>query len=228
MTAGGHLLLVLHQPPGPDDVARKGRLFWRNAEGAWRSNAFGEGPQALRKHLAEFADRVDELEARWQASQSAADYYRILQAVAPLHRTARNLHATLQQAREAVPADRDLINVRDRAGEVERAFELLHGDAKNGLDFTVAYQEEQQSQRMYEIAEAAHRLNLLAATFFPIATFSTVFGMNLGHGLESWGAFIFWGILGLGLVCGVLLARVVAHRPAPAPVSGAKAKGKRK
>jgi hypothetical protein len=31
----GHLLLVLHAPPGPDDEERIGRLFWGLPDGIW-------------------------------------------------------------------------------------------------------------------------------------------------------------------------------------------------
>jgi hypothetical protein len=34
------------------------------------------------------------------------------------------------------------------------------------------------------MAVASHRLNLLAATFFPIATISAIFSMHLSHGLD--------------------------------------------
>jgi Mg2+ and Co2+ transporter CorA len=228
MTADGHLLLVLHQPPEPTEATRKARLFWRDAEGEWRSNALGDGAQALKKHLAEFAARVEDLEERSQTAQSAEDYYRLLQTIAPLHRTTRNLHATLQQARAEMPADRELLNARDRAGEIERSLELLYADAKNGLDFTVAFQSEQEAQRAYEMAVAAHRLNLLAALFFPIATMAAIFGMNLRHGLEGWGTPFFWGVLAVGLVCGVLLAGIVARRPAPAIRPTARPKKRRR
>ncbi len=67
-----------------------------------------------------------------------------------------------------------------------------------------------------EYDAATYRLNLLAATFFPVATLSAVFGMNLPHGLESLGVPLsFWGVLGVGLVCGLILARVIARKPAP-------------
>ena len=33
----GHLLLVLHLPPGPDDSKREGVLFWRNPAGEWQA-----------------------------------------------------------------------------------------------------------------------------------------------------------------------------------------------
>ena len=219
MSADGHLLLVLHEPPPPGQAERVGRLFWRDPVGAWRSRGLGDGSQALKRHVAEFADRVDELEADWQSARSAADYFALLQAIAPVHRTVRNLHAALQEARTMVPEDRDLINLRDQVGEVERAVELLHGDAKNGLDFTVAYQAERQADRANSMAVSAHRLNVLVAVFFPIATLAAVFGMNLVHGLEGWNTPAhFWGLLGAGLLVGLVLAQVIARPAAPAGV----------
>ena len=227
MEADGHLLLVLHEPPGPGDPLRKGRLFWRDPQGNWKSNNLGEGVKALRKHVGGFADRADELEKQWNAAKTAEDYYALLQAIAPLHCTARHLHATLQQAREMLPDDRDLINLRDQAGDVERAIELLHADAENGLDFTIAHQAEQQAKRSYEMAVAAHRLNLLAATFFPIATLSAIFGMNLAAGFEPWGnALVFGTVLAVGFACGVILAAAIGRKAAPVAKPGAKGQGK--
>jgi hypothetical protein len=220
MAADGHLLLVLHEPPSAGVPQRGARLFWRDPAGAWRSRPLGDGAHALKRHLAEFADRVDALEKQWQTAAAAEDYYGVLRAIAPLHRTARHLHAVLQEARELVPEDRDLINLRDQAGEIERALELLHGDARNGLDFRVAHQAEQQAERAYDMAVSAHRLNLLAATFFPVATLSTIysaiFGMILAHGEQPWSTpALFWCLLALGMVCGFVLARAIARTPAP-------------
>jgi Mg2+ and Co2+ transporter CorA len=179
--------------------------------------------------VAAFAERAEALERQWQAAGTAEDYFALLRALAPLHRSARNLHAALQQARELAPADRDLINLRDHAGEIERTVELLHGDAKNGLDFTIARQAERQAERTYDMAVSAHRLNLLAAVFLPTVTLSTVFGMNLAHGLEAGGSpawVYFWGVLVVGLACGVVLAQVVARKPAPITRPAAKGSGK--
>jgi Mg2+ and Co2+ transporter CorA len=216
MQADGHLLLVLHEPPGPDDDQRVGRFFWRDAEGSWKSNSLGTGTQALRTHLAEFAARIDKLEEQVEHAASAEDYFQVLQAIAPLHRTIRNLHVALQQAREMLPLDRELIVFRDQANDLERAAELLHTDAKNGLDYTIAHETEKQSWRIYEMTVASHRLNLLAAMFFPIATLSAIFGMNLGHGLEQWSSpHTFYLVLGIGLVAGLFLMGVVAQRPTP-------------
>jgi hypothetical protein len=223
MAADGHLLLVLHEPPEAGALDRAGRLFWRDAQGEWRSKSLGDGAQALKRHVAQFADRLEDLEKQWQRAASAEDFYLLLRAIAPLHRTTRNLYATLQEARELAADDRDLINQRDRVGEIERAIELLHGDARNGLDFTVARQAEQQAQRTYEMAVAAHRLNVLAAIFFPIATlsgiYSAVFGMMLAHG-DAWQhpwstPGLFWCVLALGLLGGLVLAKRVARKPAP-------------
>jgi hypothetical protein len=233
MTAEGHLLLVLHEPPRAGVPERTGRLFWRDPEGTWKSKGLGDGPQALKRHVGEFAERVEELEKQWQAAGTAEDYYLLLRAIAPLHRTARNLHATLQQARELVPADRDLINLRDQVGEIERGIELLHGDARNGLDFTAAHQAEQQAARTYSMAVAAHRLNMLAAAFFPVATlsaiYSAIFGMILAHGEQRWSTpALFWSLLGLGLVCGLVLARAIARKPVPVTKPVVKGKAKRR
>jgi hypothetical protein len=233
MSAEGHLLLVLHAPPRAGVTERTGRLFWRDPEGTWRSKGLGDGPQALKRHVGEFAERVEELEKQWQTAATAADYYLLLREIAPLHRTACHLHATLQQARELIPQDRDLINLRDQVGEIERALELLHGDAKHGLDFTIAHQVEQQAERAYDMAVAAHRLNLLAAIFFPVATlsaiYSAIFGMILAHGEQEWSTpALFWFLLGLGLVCGVVLSRFIARKPPPPTKPVVKVKAKRR
>jgi hypothetical protein len=233
MTADGHLLLVLHEPPVAGVPERTGRLFWRDPQGEWKSKGLGDGPQSLKRHVAEFAEQLEEFEKRWQTARTAEDYYLLLRTIAPLHRTLRNLHATLQQARELVPEDRDLINLRDQVGEIERGIELLHGDAKNGLDFTVARQAEQQAERTYDMAVSAYRLNLLAAVFFPVATLSTVygavFGMILAHGDQGWSTpALFWLLLGLGLMCGFVLARIIARKPVPVAEPVGKVKPKRR
>ena len=215
MLADGHLLLILHEPPTPRVPERTAKLFWRDPSGAWKAKPGPPGIQALKQHVAEFGERVDALEARWADASTAQGYYDLLLAIAPLHRSVRNLHTTLQQAREMVPDDRDLLNLRDQVVEIERAIELLHGDVRNGLDFTVARQAEEQTERSYEMAVSAHRLNLLAALFFPIATISAVFGMNLSHGLVGGGPATFWTILAASLVCGLFLAQAIAKKPRP-------------
>jgi len=213
MFADGHLLLVLHEPPVAGEPERVGRVYWRDPRGSWRGKPGGEGIAALKRHIQEFADRVDKLESQWQDASTAVEYFTLLRAIAPLHRTIRNLYTTLQEAREHVPDDRDIINQRDRVGEIERAIELLHGDAKNGLDYTVAHQSEVQSERAVEMSVAAFRLNVLAAVFLPLATLGAMFGMNLTHGFENVGMpAVFWLVVIMGLMCGGTLAVVIMRK----------------
>lgn len=209
----GHLLLVLHAPPGPDDEERIGRFFWRKPDGTWSSDALGAGTNALNRHLNEFDEILERLERENTASNTSEEYFRALNAVAPLHRTISNLHQALQQARESIPDDRNLINFRDRAYELEREAELLHTDIKHALDYAVARRAEELSRSSHRMAVSAHRLNLLAAFFFPIATMSAIFGVNLQHGLEDTplDPWPFLGVLLVGLLFGAVLASFIAR-----------------
>lgn len=202
MLADGHLLIVLHQPPKPEDEERVGRFFWRKPDGSWQSNELGSGPNALGKHLQEYDELLDGLDAQDEQAANSQDYFSVLNELVPVHRAARNMHQALQQARELVREDSEIINVRDWSYRIERTAELLHSDVKNSLDYDIARRAEEQAESSHQMAVAAHRLNVLVAFFFPIATLSAVFGMNLLHGYE--GApppvpFVVVLLLGLGL-----------------------------
>ena len=82
MAEDGHLLLVLHEPPVAGVTERTGRLFWRDPAGEWRSKGLGDGPQSLKRHVAEFAERAEELEKQWQLARTAEDYYLLLRTIA--------------------------------------------------------------------------------------------------------------------------------------------------
>ncbi len=213
MLAEEHLLLVLHAPPGPDNDHRDARFFWRDAAGKWSAaGVSGSGILSLKNHLAEFADRLDKLEARFQAADTASEYFELLQSIAPIHRTVRHMHTALQNARELLPNDREVISLRDRAGELEREAELLHTDTKNGMDYTVARRSEELAGRSHEMMLSAHRLNLLAALFFPIATASSIFGMNLRHGLDQDNFEIFIMVLIFSLGIGGILMLLINRK----------------
>ncbi|MBN2473041.1 MAG: hypothetical protein JXB62_00435 [Pirellulales bacterium] len=212
MHRDGHLLLVLHGPPQPEDVRRDGRFFWRAPDGAWNATVFRGGANAIRMHLEEFAERLEEYDERLEQASSAEDYFRLLQSLAPLCRSARHMHHTLQEARKTCPDDRDLIIFRDRAYEIERSAELLYDEAKNALDFAVAKRAEEQTGYSLRMALSTHRLNLLAAFFFPIATLSALFGANLKSGLEEACAPLpFVGVLCAGLLLGAVLKSFVTR-----------------
>jgi Mg2+ and Co2+ transporter CorA len=157
----------------------------------------------LKSHLGEFTTYVDKLEDRMQKPPSSKMYFEILQITAPLLRTVRNMHIALQQARESFPTDRNIIVARDQAGDLERGVELLHADAKNGLEYMIARQTEEQAENSEQLLKAGHRLNLLIALFLPLTALGSAFGMNFRHGLEHiTSPLLFWGTLFLGLVVG--------------------------
>lgn len=55
----------------------------------------------------------------------------------PLHHAVRNLHATLQAAREAIPDDRDIIDMRDWAYDLERTLDLLQTNTNRARESNV-------------------------------------------------------------------------------------------
>jgi len=213
MAADGHLLLVLHQPPEPDEVERHGRFIWRQPDGTWTSNDLGSGPLVVNRHLDQYVDVLQKYDELGENATVADDYFAVLEAVAPIHRAARHLHQVLQEARQAFPDARDIINFRDRAYEIERTAELLYSETKNGLDFAVAKQAEEQAKASHRMAVSAHRLNILAAFFFPLATLSAIFGINLKHGFEDAPPPIpFLLLLGAGLLSGMVLMKYITRK----------------
>jgi Mg2+ and Co2+ transporter CorA len=210
MMADGHLLLILHKIPKPGDAERESVLFWRDPTGNWKSTGSGGGVAELKSHLQEFVTYVDKLEDRMQKPPNSKMYFEILQITAPLLRTARNMHLTLQQAREAAPNDRNILVARDQAVEVERAVELLHADAKNGMEYMIARQAEEQAENSAKLLTAGHRLNMLIAVFLPLTALGSAFGMNFRHGLEGiTSPILFWFTLSVGLMLGFAVKALI-------------------
>lgn len=214
MRAEEHLLLVLHAPPQPDDDERQGRYFWRNPEGKWRSSDLGDGIGALKAHLEQYAAVVEKFDQQEDHASSAEDYFALIEGMVPLYRAAQHMHHVLQQAREAVPEDRTLINFRDQAYAIERRAELLYTTAKNGLDYAIARRSEEQARASHRMATSAHRLNILAAFFFPVATLSAVLGVNLRHTFEErYAPYAFLTFVAAGLLCGIVLTLFIMRTP---------------
>ena len=202
----GHLLLVLHALPEPGQSEREGRAFWRSPAGAWKSSTGGKGLSSLAQHIATYQAAIEALEVEENEASTAEDYFSALERATPILRASRNLHKTLQQARDLVPEDQDLIPLRDEAYAVERNAELLVSDIKNAFELYVAKKTEEMSQSSQGMAIAQHRLNTLAAIFLPTATLASVMGMNLSHGLETAsapGPFLVALLLGICLGVGV-------------------------
>lgn len=196
MVANGHLLLVLHKPPLLQKREREAVFFWRKPDNQWLSSEYGKG---LMYHLEEYASAEQNLLQLYDQAQNATDYFQILQQITPLLRATKNLHFTLQSAREALPEVKDLIDWRDWADELERSLDMLYTDTKNALDFRLAQQAETQSRLSLQSVKAGDRLNLLAAIFLPLTAISSVFvldntkfwfvliaGISLGFLLKTW------------------------------------------
>lgn len=207
MFADGHLLLVLHAPPERDQDERSGRFFWRKPDGTWSSNKHGSGIGSLIKHLDEYDACLDRLEEQEQKATSAKDYFEINDHLAPLIRASNNLHSALHDARKQCPDFRELIDARDHAYNIERTAELLSSGCKNGLDYQMARQAEEQARSGHRMAVASHRLNRLAAFFLPLATLSGLFGVNLQNGLEQIDApYAFLSVTAIALLIGAIFS----------------------
>ncbi|NQT13545.1 MAG: hypothetical protein HQ582_12400 [Planctomycetes bacterium] len=215
MFADGHLLLVLHEPPKANEPYRRARFFWRSPDGVWQSNNLGPNISALKRHLGEFGDAVQRLDDAEDDAELADDYFRLLREISPLRRTARHLHDTLQEARQMVSDDPDLIVCRDQAYHIQRLADLVRDDTQSGLDCAIARRAEDQAKSSERMALASHRLNVLAAVFFPIVTISSILGMNLSQGLEErmLSEWLFWAVLLAGIGCGLVLYAIIMARP---------------
>ena len=215
MQSDSDLLLVLHEVPDADEVSRRGVLYWRDESGQWKASDGSPGQVALQQHLQRFAARLEEFDQLEHAAQTADEYSRLLEGLAPIARSLRNLLEVFEEARKAVPTDRSLIDHRDRAYELSRWAELMYDDAKNSMDVAVVRRAEEQASASHRMMVSAHRLNVLAALFFPFATLGAIFGTTL---TDNWtwsrsaGPFVIF--LVLGLICGAFLALFISREPA--------------
>ncbi|MBD3674844.1 MAG: hypothetical protein HUJ26_15110 [Planctomycetaceae bacterium] len=218
MSAENHLLLVLHEPPTGAEISFTGRFFWRRPEGSWTSNCLGDHIDALEQHLDEFDFLLDKLEEKELIARTADEYFTVIEELIPLHRSAENLYLAIQSARESQPEDLRLIDCRDQAYEIFRSSDLLLNDCKAAMDYAIAKRAEEQSRYSFELAASANRMNTLIAIFLPLATLSSIFGMNLTHGYENrFQPFGFFGVITFGLVLGLALKYLLLNKPVEIP-----------
>ena len=111
----GHLLLVLHQPPGADDSRREGVLFWRSPSGEWQWSRGGPGPAPLKRHVQSYAELESKFTQDYDKAPNTEALFDLIESLTPMTRAARNMHQALQAAREAFKADGLLIELRDQA-----------------------------------------------------------------------------------------------------------------
>jgi hypothetical protein len=207
----GHLLIILHRPSGPEKNTRDGRLFWRKPDGLWTSTEKG-GIHALQQHLDEFEDSIIECEEAEEKATVPSEYFELIERLSPLKRTTTNMYQVLQDGRKAVPEDRTLILIRDRAYQLSRTSNLGYDAAKNGLDFSMAKSAEKNAESTLRMSIAAHRLNLLASFFFPLATVASVMGMGILTIPEELSLMIFVLIILAGLSIGGILTIFISSK----------------
>jgi hypothetical protein len=208
----GHVLLILHKPPGADDLRREGVVFWRDAAGAWLSGRSNNGAQALSAHVQTYADLDAALNKEFETAHDTASLHKLLGHLTPLARAAHNMHAALQDAREAVKGDKTIIELRDRAYEVDRNLDILLEDTRNAIAYRTAREAEEQNRLTREALHASHRLNVLAALFLPLTAMASLFGMNLEHGLDQNSVPLFWIVSAVSIAVGIgVKSWVLAH-----------------
>ncbi|HSP43483.1 MAG TPA: CorA family divalent cation transporter [Luteolibacter sp.] len=210
----GHLLLVLHQPPGADDSRREGILFWRNPAGEWEYSRGTAGAGALKRHVQTYAELEGKLTHQYEQATSTTELFDLVESLTPLARAAANMYQALQAAREAIKGDTFLIEVRDLSYEVDRNLGLLLEDVRNAIQFRMAREAEEQARSGKEAVRASHRLNILAALFFPLTAIASLFGMNLAHGMDEQSPLMFWLVFVAGTCLGLAMkAWVLARSP---------------
>ncbi len=178
MQDGGQLLIVAHQAPVADENVRRGVLFWFDSL-QWHASNGEPGKIAIQKLIDGYVARIDAFDQQESRAQRAQEYLPLLDGLAPLMRSSRNLYDVLEEARKTAPNLRELIDLRDRAYEMSRTAELLYQDAKNSMEVAVVRRAEEQAEASHKMSVSAHRLNTMAAIFFPLATLGAVFGTTL-------------------------------------------------
>jgi Mg2+ and Co2+ transporter CorA len=216
----GHLLVVLHEPPRPDDNDREHAVFLRKPDGAWFYQGVSDGVHAFDRLLDQYETLQAALETRFSKAQTAEDLFQILDRLIPVTRSAGNMKNALQAGRDAIKDDRLLIDLRDRAVETARDLELLLADARLALDFRLARSAEEQAQAALAGNRAQQKLNTLAALTFPLLTVAGVFGMNMRSGVDDVSILVFWAVFVAGVALGLWVKRWVQPAPAALPPKG--------
>jgi Mg2+ and Co2+ transporter CorA len=205
----GQLLLIVHDVPKPRIPEREGLYFWKDHDGRW-SQASGPGLSGLAELLNRYEKAIDAHEVVIDEADTAAEIFAILRHAGPLMRSSRNLVHALEQVLAIDPDDREIRAFRDRSREIERAADLLNGDARVTLEFWQAERSEQQARSSARLGKIAYRLNLLAGFFLPLVALGGLFGMNVK--LPDFVQPMFWGIFFSGLTIGGVLLWLVGRK----------------
>ena len=201
----GHLLLILHRLPEPKESIRESIVFLRTPEGAWLCNGEKDGLFRLKRILASYEGRYAELHKDYSKADDSEKLFKLIEKLTPVSRGASNMLNAIQAAREQVKIDQELIDARDRAYDIQQNFEMLLTDAKSALNFRIARNAQENASAARDTVAAQHRLNTLAAIFFPLMTLTAVFSMNLPNSFHRFGELSFWGVLTGGAILGGII-----------------------
>jgi len=205
----GELLLIVHDVPKAGVPERQAIFFWKRHDGRWHQSG-GLGISELGDLLDRYAKAIDAHEETIDEADTAAEIFGILRHAGPLNRSSRNLVQALEQVLAIDPDDRAIRHLRDRAREIERAADLLYGDARVTLEFWRAERAEEQARSAARLGRIAYRLNLLAGFFLPLVALGGLFGMNVD--LPEFIRPLFWIIVVSGLVVGGVLLWMVGRQ----------------
>lgn len=210
MDEEGHLLLILHAvPQASDDEVRTAALFWQKPDGTWKSAPGAGGLGALEEHLKAYREKIHGLDHEVEKAEGPKAYFAIMQEVQPVLRSTRHLLEVLQAARQARRDEAALIGFRDEAASLERGADLVTGDAKSGMDFSLAKSAQEQSEATHRSNLEASRLNRLVAFFFPLATLVSFFSMSDPG--RVMGSLSNWIVVGIGVVFGAIVLSLVTR-----------------
>ncbi len=205
----GELLLVVHEVPRPRIPERDALFFWKRHDGSWMQSS-GPGLNELSELLDRYAKAIDGHEEVIDEADTAAEIFKILRHSGPLARSSRNLVIALEQVLAIDPDDREILGLRDRAREIERAADLLNTDGRVALEFWRAQRAEEHARAGARLNRIAYRLNLLAGFFLPLVALGGLFGMNVD--LPDFVKPLFWLILFCGLAVGGVLLWLVGRQ----------------
>ena len=207
----GHseLLLILHEVPEAGVPEREALFFWKMHDGRWMQPG-GHGLDDLTQLLDRYTEAIDKNEEILETTQSAADIFKILRQAGPLARSTRNCVQALVQVLAQEPDDRAIRACRDKAHELERAAELLQGDARETLIFWQAESAEEHTKSSDRLGDILFKLNLVTGFFLPLVALGSLFGMNVR--LPAFVEGLFWVIFIGGLIVGGLLLWYVSRR----------------
>ena len=198
-----NLVIVAHDVPAPTERVRRGILIWRKPDGTWSSSNGELGNIAIEKLLQKYDQAITKFESAEARANKADAYLKIVEALAPVSRSLQNFSNVMKEARKQVPDATELIDLRDRAYELARSAQLNYQMTRDEMDVAMIVRGEEHSRIADRMAQASHRLNMMAAFFLPLATISGVFGTTLTDNW-SWSSSVvpFLLMITLGLLAG--------------------------